>query len=395
MKGALSLTRGLVIFGVAALCSIPGISQTGQGHGTISAGGKTYKVVFKYDKALGPGPAQHANGHGGIVATGNANPSGGLEYYTANYASFGKSYPFNIVGTNPALGAATTTIPTVIVPIRVTFASTGAVLDGTNQVSNTQNSPIFLTADYTTGATDVGVTQYGDAIQRAEFWNLPGFSPAGYHVLLGAPTLAATVPVTVPAGSGTTIRSDTIGVVASSFWDSLLNGLVTSYGANVLPIFLTDNVYESPDGTIDTCCIVGYHASEGPPIATARTWIYTAYVRPGTFDGDVILDVQILSHEVSEWMNDPFVGVFALGGLNFIPPTKLPGQGGACIINFETGDPLEAPPIVFTKVTNATTYHLQDEVFLPWYMHGPSFSVNGFYTYLNTFPTFSSLCGAG
>jgi hypothetical protein len=102
-----------------------------------------------------------------------------------------------------------------------------------------------------------------------------------------------------------------------------------------------------------------------------------------------------LSHEVSEWMNDPFVGVFALGGLNFIPPAVLPGQGGACIINFETGDPLEAPPVVFTQVTNGATYHLQDEVFLWWYLHGTSFGVNGSFTYLNTFSTPSSLCGPG
>jgi hypothetical protein len=199
----------------------------------------------------------------------------------------------------------------------------------------------------------------------------------------------------VAVGNGTTLGGGFLGVVKASFWDSLLNGLVTSYGPNVLPIFLTDNVYESDDGTIATCCVLGYHNSEGPPIATAHTWIYAAYVRTGTFSGNVILDVQALSHEVAEWLNDPFVGTPLLGGINLIPPAKLPGQGGACIFNFETGDPLEAPPIVFTKVTNAMTYHLQDEVFLPWYMHGSPFSVNGFYTYLNTFPTFSSLCGPG
>jgi hypothetical protein len=281
----------------------------------------------------------------------------------------------------------------VIVPMKLTFTSTGRILDGTNQAASTENSPIFLTADYTTGGTDVGVTQYGDAIQRAEFWNLPGFSQAGYHVLLGAPTIAPTVSVTVAVGNGTTYGAGFLGVVKASFWDSLLNGLVSAYGPNVLPIFLTDNVYESDDGTINTCCTLGYHASEGPPIATAHTWIYAAYVRSGTFSGNVILDVQALSHETSEWMNDPFVGAFPVG-INLIPPAKLPGQG-VCIINFETGDPLEAPPVVFTKVTNGTTYHLQDEVFLPWYMHGTSFSVNGYYTYLNTFPTFSSLCGPG
>ncbi|HEY1493094.1 MAG TPA: hypothetical protein VGF49_01065, partial [Candidatus Solibacter sp.] len=276
----------------------------------------------------------------GVVPS--ANSSGGLQFYTANYTSFGKSNSFNIVGTDPSLGAATTTVPVVIVPIKFTFSSSGRVLDGTNQVAATVNSPIFLTSDYTTGGTDVGVTQYGDAIQRAQFWNFSGFSPAGYHVLLGAPTVAPTVSITVPVGSGNTYGSGFLGVVKGSFFDPLLSAMVPSFGPNVLPIFLTDNVYEGSDGTINTCCILGYHDSEAPPIATAHTWIYATYTRPGTFTGNVIQDVQALSHEVSEWMNDPFVGAFP--GLNLIPPAKLPGQGGACIINFETGDPLEAPP---------------------------------------------------
>ena len=398
MKVLSSFTRvtwGLAILGTAALSLTPGFAQTDQSQGTMTIDGTDYIVSFKFDRPISFGPAQSAGGSGAIGPVADANASGGLQFYTANYTSFGRSYPFNIVGTDPSLGANVTTIPTVIVPIRLTFTGTGKVLDGTNQVSATQNSPLFLTADYTTGATDIGVTQYGDAIQRGEFWNLPGFSQAGYHVLLGTPTIAPTVAATVSAANGTTDSTGFVGVVRGSFFDALLNSLVPTYGPNVLPIFVTDNVFESGNGTFSGCCILGYHASEGPPILTAHTWIYAAYTRSGTFRGDAILDVQALSHEVSEWMNDPFVGTPLLGGINLIPPAKLPGQGSACIINFETGDPLEAPPVVFTKVTNATTYHLQDEVFLSWYMHGPSFGVNGFYTYLGTFPTFSSLCGPG
>jgi hypothetical protein len=92
------------------------------------------------------------------------------------------------------------------------------------------------------------------------------------------------------------------------------------------------------------------------------------------------IDTVPLSHEVAEWLNDPFVGA----AVNWIPPAILPGQGSACIPNFETGDPLEAGPYTFTKVTNGTTYHLQDEVVLPWYLHtSPSFSANGWYTFQN------------
>jgi hypothetical protein len=403
MKRVPQLVYTIAIFGGAAgLYPVPAFSQ----NTAILNDGSGTRVVLRFDKSAGTGPRQKAGSGGGVTGGINSNPFGGMQYYTADYTSFGKSYPFNIIGTDPSLGAATTTIPTVIVPIHITFATTGATLDGTNVVPAVQNSPLFLTADYTTGGTDLGVTQYGDAIQRAEFWNLPGFSP-NYHVLLGAPTVQPTVFVTVPATGcpadshnpngfcGTTYAAGHLGVVNGSWFDNnVINTLFSAYAPNVLPVFVTDNVFEAGDGTVSTCCTLGYHNSEGPPATTAHTWIYAAYTEPGTFGGNVILDVQPLSHEVAEWMNDPFVGAFALGFINLIPPAVLPGQGGACIPNFETGDPLEAPPVVFTQVTNSTTYHLQDEAFLSWYMHS-NFGVNGKYSYLGAFTTPSSLCGPG
>ena len=59
-------------------------------------------------------------------------------------------------------------------------------------------------------------------------------------------------------------------------------------------------VYEGSNGTINTCCILGYHNSQGPPAATAKTWIYAAYTEPGTFVGNVILDVQALLEMLDE-----------------------------------------------------------------------------------------------
>jgi hypothetical protein len=347
-------------------------------------------VAASSGKAIGQGPEQ------------DPGQADGLAFYTTNYTSLGgKQLPFNIVGTNPANGAATTSVPTVIVPIRVVYqlASGPIALDGTNVVPAVQNSPIFQTADYMVGGTDLGVTQFGDALQRGEFRNLPGFSP-DYHVLLGTPAIMPTVTVTVTStseGNLYRLRSGgLVGVVESNFFDTEINSLTHGFTSNTLPVFLTDNVFEGSDGTINTCCILGYHNSQQPPASTAKTWIYAAHTEPGTFRNNVILDVQPLSHEVSEWLNDPFVGALAPGFLNLIPPAVLPGTGGACIINFETGDPLEAPPAVFTKVTNGTTYHLQDEVFLPWYLHtSPSFSVNGQFSFQNSFTSPSSLCGPG
>lgn len=353
---------------------------------------------------LAGGAVSVSNSHGVAVGQGpNQDPgqADGLPFYSANYAALGgKQIPFNIVGTNPANGAATTTIPTVIVPIKIVYQlAHGLSLDGTNVAPATQNSPIFLTADYNVGGTDLGVTQFGDALQRGEFQNLPGFSQ-NYHVLLGTPTVMPTVTLTITSsadGNLYQLRSGgLVGVVRSGLLDAKINSLVHGFTANTLPIFLTDNVFEGFDGTINTCCVLGYHNSQGPPASSAKTWIYSAYTESGTFVNNVIVDVQALSHENSEWLNDPFVGALAVGFVNLIPPAVLPNTGGACIINFETGDPLESPPVAFTQTTNGTTYHLQDEVLLPWYLHTvPSFSLNGQYTFQNTFITPATLCGPG
>ncbi len=384
------LKRSVLIAGAVLLSCVPGFGQ-----GTLRlANGKTVKVKMKLNRPIGFGPKQTAR----LVS--NADPAG-LQFYTANYTSLGsKSLPFNILGTDPSLGASTTTIPTVIVPLKFVFPNAGnPTLDGTNVVAATENSPIFLTADYTMGGTDLGVTQFGDAIQRGEFWNLPGFSQAGYHVLLGAPTIAPTVTISLPAGLGNAYLLEDggfVGAVDDGFFDLLLNALLPSYAANELPIFLTDNVFLAPQGLLEFCCVLGFHESQGPPIATAQTWIYSAYTEPGTFFEDLIVDVQPLSHETSEWLNDPFVGTPLLGGINLVAPYVLPNTGGFCQINFETGDILENPPASFTQVTNGTTYHLQDEAFVPYFLHtSPSFSVNGWYSFLGTFQTFSTLCGPG
>lgn len=375
--------RVLAIVATVSLSFLPAKAQSS----VELQNGELVKVNLRLDRSLR------------LAATNHNAPSAGLPFYTANYTSFGKANAFNIVGTDPSLGAATTTVPTVLVPIKVVFST--ATLDGTNIVETTKNSPIFLTTDFTTGGTDIGVTQYGDATQRGEFWNLPGFSRSGYHVLLGTPTVASTVTVTVPskaAGQVFTLKNGKlIGVLDPGFFDPIIDNLVASYGPDQLPIFLTDNVFEGPGALLQNCCIGGYHASQGAPISTAQTWIYAVYTQPGTFKGDAFVDVVPLSHEVAEWLNDPFVGAFPPPGINLIPPAVLPGQGGNCIINFETGDPLEAllPATWFTETTNATVYHLQDEAFLSWYLHGASFGVNRFYSYRGNFRTPSTLCGPG
>ena len=87
-----------------------------------------------------------------------------LKHWSSSFASEGKTWKYSMVGTNPTKGSATTTIPITIVPLLLTF-SNGKSFDGTPQVSSTTSSPLFQNAPFISGTT-----QYGDAIQRAEFW---------------------------------------------------------------------------------------------------------------------------------------------------------------------------------------------------------------------------------
>src|SRR5215472_15548319 len=100
-------------------------------------------------------------------------------------------------------------------------------------------------------------------IQRAESYNIPGFS-VNYHVLLGTPAVAPalTVTITLPSqGNVYRLRNvNLVGVVAFGVLDSAIGSQIRKYATNTLPIYLTDSVYESFDGTIGTCCIFGYHA---------------------------------------------------------------------------------------------------------------------------------------
>jgi hypothetical protein len=85
-------------------------------------------------------------------------------------------------------------------------------------------------------------------------------------------------------------------------------------------------------------------------------------------------DIHALSHEISEWADDPFVN-------NLVQPWLTPtAPQYGCTNILETGDPVVA--IGFAKGTNTfeqgpnpdgskTTdgyYHPEDEAFLPWFM---------------------------
>lgn len=304
--------------------------------------------------------------------------SGTVPNWTGQFRLNGTTYPYTMVGTNPALGSATTVVPVTILPVKLVF-SDGRSLDGADRVTAVKNSPIFEDATYASGTT-----QYADAMQRAGFWNKVQSTSPDYHVRLAPPSVIHSKTLTIPARSGRISADGRSGYVDFGFLFSQLNQLTAYYSPASFLILLVKNVCITQSGR---CSVLGFHfafsPSRGEPPATF-TW--STYIDSNAEFGEpVIRDVYVLSHEVAEWVNDPFV-------TNIVPAWPL--GDGSCSNLLEVGDPVEFFPVPsFAVVTKNKNYHLTDVASLSWFAHKvPSRELGGKYSYLGLLDTFSKPC---
>jgi hypothetical protein len=307
----------------------------------------------------------------------NIHTPSGLPTWNFSFTYAGKTYTDQFVGTDPT-GGAKTTIPVYIIPIELNLkGGNGGVntdplatlSNGNTVVQNIIDSPIFdKTTNYTQGGTNVGTTQYEDAVQRASLWGTVS-GHTNYHVLLGTPRVKALKTFTVPKADGKVTKDFGVTVlnVDINWLDPKLEALLTALHipANSLPIFVTTQVYLTSSG----CCIGGYHSYTGTQAYSEFTYIQT----PGAFSQDV----SALSHEAAEWMNDPETNNNSPCGL------------------YEVGDPLEGTADYGTHpyTVNGFTYHLQDIVMPPYFGAPGGTSVNSWYTF-DDYP-FTEVCAKG
>ena len=313
------------------------------------------------------------------AAPGSQLPASTLQTWNGSFTHNGTNFNFVMVGKDPSTGQGSI-VTTFIIPVKI-ILSTGQTFDPLGggplgPLASTITSPIFdSTTTYTQGGVDVGTTQYVDAYQRANFWSIVQNQP-NYHVLLGGPTARVSVlpelTLNVPAASGHTGSpfGHQVAEVDINYFDNQINAYMSQHSqinpAN-FPIFETTNTYLTQGG----CCIGGYHSATGQ-----QTYSHFTYI---TFAGDFSQDVSALSHEVSEWMDDPLTN-----GGNRTPCGIL-----------ENGDPLERTANFgdFPYQLHNFTYHLQDEVFLRYFGADPDTSVNSWWSFQN-FP-FTTICQNG
>ncbi|HUJ46434.1 MAG TPA: hypothetical protein VLV55_04825 [Rhizomicrobium sp.] len=284
----------------------------------------------------------------------------------------GHAIHFVMVGTDPTSTNTTTTVNVIVIPIKMVFGATNGNMtfnpkkdkypDGVTVLARMKQSPVFTNNQFTIAAQNIGNTQYIDAFQRANFWNVGVSGESSYHVLLHivkvekplkiAPTSSQGKVITNPFG---TIKVGTMNINA---FDPILNSYISSHSdikPDTLPLFITDNVFLTQGG----CCIGGYHSARGGPPG-GQTYSYTTMV---TENGSFSEDIDALSHEVGEWQDDPFTNNHVNCNDNSI---------------LEVGDPLEtfANYGTFTLTEGGFTYHPQDLVFLAYFGAPITTSVN-------------------
>ena len=309
------------------------------------------------------------------------------------------SYPGIMVGRSPFFhGARTTNIPTIIVPIKIVMPD-GGVFDPTapdptcspsgTPLALVQASPVFQSAPFTLGGTNVGTTQYLDAYQRSNFWTNVSVTGDRYHTMLSPVTTLGVVTVNVPAPNGTTNvsgRCGRIGVMDIIWWQPYVEGTIipslAAQGVNptTLPLFLFYNVVMTqgpPTLTGSTCCILGYHTAFSS--TTVQTYAVFDFDTTTSF-GPTSSAISAMSHEVGEWMDDPL-------GNNLTPVWGHIGQVTGCQNNLENGDPLSGTSFP-SVVLNGVTYAPPELAFFSWFFRqSPSIGVKGWYSDNSTFTT--------
>jgi hypothetical protein len=328
----------------------------------------------------------HMSGATALAARSQAGLVDTIPYWSDLFTYGGNPYPFQMVGTSPADKGHKTTVPTELVALNLVF-SDGNALNGADRVKDTVDSPIFEKADFTSGHT-----QYGDAMQRAEFWQL--VKNKNYHVLLGQPNVLHTVTLDVPAADGQTTHSSRtgalIGLIDIDWFDAQIQTemLLLHISPKTFPIFLSNDVFLYEGGDPSNCCVIGYHSAVFSTSGTGRsqiqTYAWSSYTTPGIFSVPID-DIHALSHEVAEWYNDPFVD-------NVTPNWQSPIAPQYGCNNFlEVGDPLVG--VAFLVKTDGKVYHPQDIAFYSWFTRQtPSLGIHHQYTYLGTFNTYAPSC---
>ena len=315
---------------------------------------------------------------------------------------------YTIAGSRPELGG-TTTFDAPIIPVSLDLLD----YDGSVRVVNGQKlhysiepyvgavveSPVFQRTDYTSSDR---LTQFSDAVQRAQFNNV---MQTDWHTFL-KPAVKTARTLSIPRGAYYfALNADgsccafvlaDIDVFSKRLFPTSPSDTSSPVGAvehagdittKSIATFLFPNTYLYSGHNPNNCCVLGFHTYDFEPGDASNgfrekryVFNYSSWISPGLF-APGFEDVTALSHEITESLNDPFVGS---DGVHGITPWWL-SQNGNCQNDLEVGDVIEGlPDSTLSIKTGGRTYHPQNEALLQWFeFQSPSTALGGAYSYPN------------
>ena len=206
-----------------------------------------------------------------------------------------------------------------VIPVKFVFDTnhgnkplipTSTMSNGQTVTQNTLKSPLFNAGiDFKQGATDLGNTQYIDAFQRGTLWGKNVKTNNKYHVLL-KPVLSRSRPSTAPTSAARStpfnfgLPEHNCRPIRHQQVRSLIQGFMRKLGAtpDITPLFIWYDIYLTGGTGLSNCCIGGYHGANGAQPG-GQTYNNAAYA---DVVGIFSQDVSAMSHELGEWMDDPF-----------------------------------------------------------------------------------------
>ena len=297
-----------------------------------------------------------------------SGPEIAVPVFTRSFAAGGQEYHYTVAGRDPAQGGATT-IPTVLVPVSLVFEGpadqTGKKMEvsAADDVQKVVQSPVFQKHAFATGDT-----QYGDAVQRAQFYKEA--SAKDWHTLLGQPRVTSPLQITIPAANGYVLTSKKTGhslaiVDLNYVQKELFKGLAKMQAKpDELVMALTKNTefYELDDATV--CCTWGAHGVQTDATSKVlQPFVLSTYLDAGVVPG--YSDVQPITQQLAAWMNDPLHGYKE----NSFPAWQRPAEQGGCGgrgigTHYRFALPTDSlPESNYTVVkTEAGEYHLENVV---------------------------------
>jgi hypothetical protein len=311
---------------------------------------------------------------GGTVDDALTQSASGKTIQLTQYSVQGRggTYKGVIVGGNPFGSPKPVTIDAVMIPLIVQFVQADGKLvtedptapdscdpSGISASIRFLFSPVVLPTGLTFNGVSVGNAQYIDGFMRAEFWKATGGSSSyanSLNWIVGAPITFPVLPLPYGAISGTGCNEGI--AVTESFFKSTMTGLIipalqaagvispTKFAFFLLKNVITRTTAPPTTGKIST----GKHYATGNPV---QTWARASY--------NTTNDVEIVTHEIAEWMNDPLT-------TNKAPSWGYIGQiGNGCSGSFEVGDPLTGNTVLLKGPLSSYEYHVQQLAFFSWF----------------------------